>query len=48
VKKYLADFPDAEAIIILTPKPIRSFRLRGVPVYSINMSDKSLLMEGRS
>jgi superfamily II DNA or RNA helicase len=48
LKRYLADCPETEAIIALTPEFMNNFKLKGVPVYSINVSDNSLLMSGLS
>jgi hypothetical protein len=37
-----------EAIIIVTPAPLRHFQLGPTPVYTINIADSSLMIEGLS
>ena len=48
IKRYMADFPDVKAVIVITPDLIRSFSMKGTPVYAINVSDNSLLIGGLS
>lgn len=48
VKRYIMDYPNTKAVIIVTPDVIRNFKIRNVPVYAINVSDNSLLIGGLS
>jgi hypothetical protein len=48
IKRYKHDDERVEAIIIVTPAPLRHFTLGGVPVYTVNISNSSLMVEGLS
>lgn len=48
IKRYIKDYPAVKAVIVITPDLIRSFSMKGIPVYAINVSDKSLLIGGLS
>ena len=43
IKRYKRDHPTVEAIVVITPESLRHFQLDGIPVYTINTSNASLL-----
>lgn len=44
IRRYKYEHPETKSIIIITPKPFRHFRIDDVPVYAIDFSNASLLM----
>jgi hypothetical protein len=48
IKRYKEDDEQVSAIIIVTPAPLRHFSLGGVPVYTVNVSNSSLMVGGLS
>ena len=44
IKRYKRDYPNVEAIMIVTPESLRHFQLDGIPVYTVNTSNASLLV----
>ena len=46
IKKYKKDYEKVKAIIIVSPAYMKHFKLKETPVYIVNTSDSSLLMEG--
>lgn len=48
IKRYKHDDEHVEAIIIVTRAPLRHFALENTPVYTVNISNSSLMIEGLS
>lgn len=48
IKRYIVDCPNAKAVVALTPEQMNNFTIRDVPIYTINVSDNSLLIGGLS
>ncbi len=46
IKKYKKDYEKTESIIIVVPAPMKHFQIKGLPVYIVNTSDSSLMVEG--
>lgn len=48
IKRYVSDYKEVEAIIVVSPNYMKHFKIKEVPVYMVNTSDSSLLIEGLS
>ncbi len=48
IKRYKYDDPTLQAMVLVTPAPLRHFTLGGIPVYTVNISNSSPIVEGLS
>lgn len=48
VKRYREEYKEVEAIIIVTPSMMRHFSIKNTPIYIINTTNSSLMVEGLS
>ncbi len=48
IKKYKKDCEEAKAVIVVSPSPMKHFKLKNLPIYMVNTSDSSLMMGGLS
>jgi len=44
----LFDYPQTQVVIAIAPEIMNNFKMRKIPVYTINLSVNSLLMGGLS